>query len=261
MAKKATILIVDREKILVDLLIRTLSNAELSVFGTTSSEEAQRLVDLHGPDLLVIDPAVQGGMALLGSIVYDRQKMKLIVAAGSSEIREQARAIGIQETVDRNAGLDALVAAIRSALPRAFAVLGKDSRVTVLIVDDEDELRSVLAEFLSGRGYAVSGVRSGKEALEYLGSHPVQVVLLDVMMPAMGGMEVLTEVMGMDPHPNVIMMTAVADRELARRAMKIGAFDYILKPFDFGAIEASITACVSHVEYQKQPWWRRLTGG
>jgi DNA-binding NtrC family response regulator len=84
--------------------------------------------------------------------------------------------------------------------------------------------------------------------------------LLDVSMPVMGGMEVLREVMNLDPHPNVIMMTAVTDREIARQAMKIGAFDYIVKPFDFRVIEASITACLSHIEYSKQPWWKRLTG-
>jgi DNA-binding NtrC family response regulator len=74
-------------------------------------------------------------------------------------------------------------------------------------------------------------------------------------------MEVLRKIMASDPHPSVIMMTAVADREIARQALKIGAFDYILKPFDFAAIEASVTACLSHSEYQKQPWWKRLTRG
>jgi DNA-binding NtrC family response regulator len=55
------------------------------------------------------------------------------------------------------------------------------------------------------------------------------------------------------------MMTAVADREVARQALKIGAFDYILKPFDFASIDASIAACLSQKEYKRQPWWKRLT--
>src|SRR4051794_20467674 len=68
MANKATILIVDREKILVDLLARALSSPELSVLGTTSAEDAARLIELHGPDLVVIDPAVQNGLPLISGI-------------------------------------------------------------------------------------------------------------------------------------------------------------------------------------------------
>ena len=58
-----------------------------------------------------------------------------------------------------------------------------------------------------------------------------------------------------------IMMTAIADREIAKQAIKMGAFDYIVKPFDFVAIESSIAACISYSEYQKRPWWKRLTRG
>src|SRR5205085_5331688 len=118
------------------------------------------------------------------------------------------------------------------------------------------------SDFLGGRGFAVSTAKNGREVVERVLSEPgLQVVLLDVSMPLMGGIEALREIMNGDPHPNVIMMTAVADRGIARQAMKIGAFDYILKPFDFALIEASITACLSHSEYRKQPWWKRLTRG
>ena len=65
---KRTILIVDLDKILVDVLILTLSSNELSVLGTTSADEAARLLDLHAPDLLVIDPAIPDGIQLLDSV-------------------------------------------------------------------------------------------------------------------------------------------------------------------------------------------------
>jgi CheY-like chemotaxis protein len=65
---KATILIVDKEKILIDLLIRTLSSSDLSVIGATSGNEGARLVDLHRPDLLVIDPAVENALPLIASV-------------------------------------------------------------------------------------------------------------------------------------------------------------------------------------------------
>src|SRR5438046_1278421 len=113
MANKATILIVDREKILVDLLSRALSSPELTVFGTTSADEAARLVDLHGPHVVVVDPTVQNGLPLISGIRSSALKMKVVALTDSDEIRERARKLGVDQTVDRNAGLDALVAAIR----------------------------------------------------------------------------------------------------------------------------------------------------
>ena len=261
MATKATILIVDREKILVDLLTRTLSSPELTVMGTTSAEEAARMVELRGPEVVVIDPAIQNGIPLIASIRAASIKAKIVALTDSDEIRERVRKTGVDQVVDRNAGLDALVAAIRGSLSGDRSLLGRDDRINILIVDDEDDIRGLLSEFLGPRGYAISLARNGHEALASVEDNPsVQIVLLDVSMPVMGGMDALSHIMSRDPHPSVIMMTAVADREIARQAMKIGAFDYILKPFDFAAIEASVTACLSYSEYQKQPWWKRLTG-
>jgi DNA-binding NtrC family response regulator len=261
MAKKATILIVDREKILVDLLTRVLSSPELTVMGTTSTDEAARLVEIHGPEVVVIDPAIQNGIPLIAAIRSAPVKAKVVALTDSDEIRERVQKTGVEQTVDRNAGLDALVTAIRGSLPKELSVVGRDGRIGILIVDDEEDIRGLLSEFLGVRGYAVSIAGNGWDALTFVESDPsLQIVLLDVSMPVMGGMEALSHIMSRNPHPSVIMMTAVADREIARQAMKIGAFDYILKPFDFAAIEASITACLSYSEYQKQPWWKRLTG-
>jgi DNA-binding NtrC family response regulator len=230
MAKKATILIVDKEKILVDLLVRALSTPELSVIGTTTADEGGRLIELHGPDLSVIDVSVENGLSLIGSLASDPPKTKIVIAA------------------------------IRAALPASLRISGPAERASILICDDEDDIRVVLSEYLKGHGFGVLLAKHGREALEVLQKNPsTQILLLDLSMPIMGGMDVLNQVMKYTPHPSVIMITAIADREIARQAMKMGAFDYILKPFDFAAIESSIEACLSYSEYQKQPWWKRLT--
>ncbi len=261
MAKKATILIADKEKMLVDLLTRSLTSVETSVFGTTTAEDAARLFDLHEPDLLVIDPTILNGFGLIQSIQSHFGNPKIIGIASSEEVRDQLKSMAVPITVDRNAGLDALVDAIRESLKMDLLALGQKEGVRILVTDDEEDIRDVLVEFLKGCGYVVSVAPDGRGAVERVAAdRSLQLVLLDVNMPRMGGIEALREIMARDPHPNVIMMTAVADREIARQALKAGAFDYILKPFDFATIEASIAACMSHIEYQKQPWWKRLTG-
>ena len=254
---KSTILVVDKEKILVDLLIRALSSDDIAAFGTTSAEEALRLLDMNAPSLVVLDPSVSSGSALLDAIV--RSKVKTVVVSGSAETTERAQTAGLRDIVDRAAGLETLVSSIRRQMDSPLRVMGRDGGVPILVVDDEDEIRNVLCEFLASKGYCVQTGRNGFEAINSVNQDPsLQVVLLDVSMPQMGGMEALRHIMDRDKPPSVIMMTAVADREVARQALQTGAFDYILKPFDFASIDASIAACISQKEFKRQPWWKRL---
>src|ERR1043166_7975118 len=102
MAQKATILIVDKEKILVDLLVHAVTSPDFSVCGTTSAEEGARLVDLHGPDLLVIDPSIQNGLPLMSSVRSGQFKAKIVAVAGDDESRDRLKALNVEMVVDRN---------------------------------------------------------------------------------------------------------------------------------------------------------------
>jgi DNA-binding response OmpR family regulator len=256
---KATILIVDKEKILIDLLIRTLSTPDLLIIGATSGDAGARLTDTHRPDVMVIDPEVENALLLIGSLRSGASKTKIVGLAGSEEARQRMDALGADSIVDRSSGLDALATAIRDVLSADVQMRHAD-HVKILVCDDEDEMHRLLLEFLKPRGYTILPAPNGKDAVEKVRQDPsIQIVLLDVSMPLMGGMDVLKQIMSRSPHPGVIMLTAIADREIAKQAIKAGAFDYILKPFDLAVLESSINACLSYSEYQKQPWWKRLT--
>jgi DNA-binding response OmpR family regulator len=256
---KRTILIVDRDKIVIDLLIGALSSNDLFVLGATSADEAARLLDSHAPDLLVIDPAIPNGIQVLQSVRSGGLKTKVVAVTASREVRDRVRAIDIEMIIERDGGLKALASAIRSVLGADVLVLGRDDSVHVLIAEDEEHVRDMLSEFLIGKGYTVSLAKNGREAIQQVQSDPaLQIILLDVSMPEMGGLEALKSIMANDPHPDVIMITSVADREIAQQTLKTGAFDYILKPFNLDAVEASITACLSRAGYKKQKsWWKR----
>jgi DNA-binding NtrC family response regulator len=256
---KKTILIVDHDRILVDLLMRALSPNDLSVLGTTSADEAARLLDSHAPDLLVIDPAIPNGIQLLHSVRSGGLKTKVVAVAESDEVRDRLRAMGIETIIERNNGLKPLASAIRGVLGADVLVMGRDDSVHVLIAEDEEEIRDMLSEYLKGKGYTITLAKNGREAIQQVHGDPaLQIVLLDVSMPEMGGVEALKAIMARDPHPAVIMITSVADSEIAHQALKVGAFDYILKPFSLDAVEDSITACLSRAAYKKQKsWWKR----
>src|SRR6266566_4643737 len=102
---------------------------------------------------------------------------------------------------------------------------------SILIVDDEEIMREILETLLSREGYSVRVAAGGAEGVEIAKSVPVDVVIVDVMMPGMDGMAVLAELKKFDEELPVIMITAFASVENAIAAMKRGAFDYITKPF------------------------------
>ena len=106
----------------------------------------------------------------------------------------------------------------------------KDFRV--LVVDDELIVRDSLKEWLEDVGFAVETAASGPEALERLEKDPFDLMLVDVKMPGMDGVEVLRQGLEFRPELTVIMITAYATVDTAVEAMKLGALDYLTKPFD-----------------------------
>ncbi|MFI5342465.1 MAG: response regulator [Candidatus Methylomirabilales bacterium] len=110
----------------------------------------------------------------------------------------------------------------------------------VLIVDDEPVARELLSEFLTVKGYKVLTASDGEEALRRVKQDRPHLILLDVRMPKMNGLDVLTQVREIDHEVGVIMVTAVNEEETGRQALKLGAFDYITKPLDFDYLERSL---------------------
>ena len=101
----------------------------------------------------------------------------------------------------------------------------------ILVVDDEESMRDVLRRILSAEGYSVSLAENGKRALASLEKERFDFVLCDIRMPEMGGLELLREIMSRKIPSTAIMMSAFGTVQTAVEAMKLGAYDYISKPF------------------------------
>jgi DNA-binding NtrC family response regulator len=106
----------------------------------------------------------------------------------------------------------------------------------VLIVDDEEELVSAIGERLNLRGFRAEGVTSGLAALDYLARHSCDVVLLDVKMPGISGLEVLQRIKQEYPHVAVLMLTGHGSKRDAKEGMRLGAYDYLVKPVRIGVL-------------------------
>jgi two-component system response regulator HydG len=103
--------------------------------------------------------------------------------------------------------------------------------VHVMVVDDEPESLRAIARILKARGFQVATVGSGTDALEYIKNQEVDVLLVDLIMPGMSGLEVLKKVKQVSERVEVVLMTAFADVDTAVTAVKAGAYDFLTKPF------------------------------
>jgi DNA-binding NtrC family response regulator len=104
--------------------------------------------------------------------------------------------------------------------------------LAVLLVDDEVDFLQTLLKRMQKRNVTAAAVRSGEEALAFLSQNAVDVVILDVKMPGMDGIETLREIKKRHPLLEVVMLTGHADMEVAIEGMNRGAFDYLMKPIN-----------------------------
>lgn len=113
--------------------------------------------------------------------------------------------------------------------------------IRVLLVDDERDFVEVLSERLANRGFHVNIAFSGDEALEALQEADPDVVILDVLMPGRNGIDTLQEIKRLKPLAEVIMLTGHGTVETAIEGMRLGAYDYLMKPSDTPVLIAKIT--------------------
>jgi len=117
----------------------------------------------------------------------------------------------------------------------------------ILVVDDEDALRTVLSAELEGEGYKVSSAADGSEAITVLKSQPFDLILLDIKMPNVDGFEVLKYVKENHPATKVIMLTGFADLKNAIESKKLGAEDFVSKPYDLVDLLTTVERVLSGV--------------
>ena len=115
-----------------------------------------------------------------------------------------------------------------------------ETKIKVLVAEDEVHLGQILSNFLGGRGYHVQTVTDGRAALEALRAEAFDVALLDIVMPELDGLEVLKQVRADADPPEVIIITGNGTIETAISAMKLGAYDYMAKPYRMAEIDVLV---------------------
>ncbi|MBW1680530.1 MAG: sigma-54-dependent Fis family transcriptional regulator [Deltaproteobacteria bacterium] len=123
----------------------------------------------------------------------------------------------------------------------------------ILIIDDDDQLRNSFEKLLRNEGYDVAGAASGEEGLEKLRERLPDLVVLDIRLPGMNGLETFQAIHALEPKVPVVIMTAYGTTETAIEATKMGAFDYILKPFDIPEMLRIIEQALEAGRFMRSP--------
>lgn len=125
--------------------------------------------------------------------------------------------------------------------------------INILVIEDDRKMRDGLVEILTDEGYNVESAENGQVGLEKIKKKEFDVILTDLIMPVMGGMEVLMEIKHIKPMANVIIITAFGTIENAVDAIKAGASDYITKPFKIDEVQTKIRMVLATAEIDKYP--------
>ena len=121
----------------------------------------------------------------------------------------------------------------------------------ILIIEDDRKMREGLVEILTGEEYSVESAENGKIGVDKINKKDFDVVLTDLIMPVMGGMEVLREIKHTKPKTCVIIITAYGTIENTVEAIKVGASDYITKPFKIDEVQTKIRKVIAETELEK----------
>jgi CheY-like chemotaxis protein len=252
--------IADDEEEIRDLLAEYLQTHGWETFRAANGLEALLHVKRQRPAAVVLDlhmPRLGGIDALKRIRTFDPTISVVVVSANAAdELRRQAEALGARAILDKPLDLARLLTAlggealpVPTPSPPPAAEAAIDTRParqrTVLVADDDPEIREVFEEFFVSKGYQVRVAVDGAAAVRELAGRAPDIVLLDIDMPGLSGVDALPTLKALAPGIAVIMVSGTTDVEVARRALAAGAFDYATKPVDLNRLLESVETAVA----------------
>ncbi|MEW6544741.1 MAG: response regulator [Nitrospirota bacterium] len=253
----ATILIANADYKFSEILKGVLASYRHEVFSARTGEEALQLFDARQPAVVLLDLGLLGmsGLEVLAKIRARAPRLPVVVVTGDVpvHVEDRAREMGVTDVLRKRLKMDVIMQAVNRALQEASRTnhaapappapapgKQKEKAATILIVDDEVEIGELVGEFLKRRGYLVKTATSGEQALTMIKQEPPDLVLLDIYMPGINGVEVLRRLQAMNSPAGVIMLTASQEEPLLKTAMDLGAFDVLSKPVDLSQVELAV---------------------
>lgn len=248
----STLLVVDDDRLNCDLLQAVFTRQGYHVMTATSGREALDMFHKHSPQVTLLDLRMpdMDGLAVLKEIrAHEPSAGVIILGGGAIEDQEnQARELRVTDFLRKGLSLDILIGAVNQVAQHTsrreanVTRLGSDAPMlneSILVVDDETMVRELLSRFLALRGYQVQSAVNGPEAIAMIGESKPDVVVLDLLLPDMSGIEVLRLLRKKEYAGGVILLTGNHNEELLEEAWALGPQEVLGKPVD---LERLLTA-------------------
>jgi len=262
---KTTVLIIDDSPTFRHSLSEALAGAGYAVLTAASGEEGLAVIADHRPNAIVVDGVMpeMDGATLIRRVRLDAafRAIPCLLLTASEDGRAQLRALeaGADAFVRKDEDMEIILARLGAVMRRqtdgpvdqVASLIGPRK---ILAVDDSLTYLHELAAVLRGEGYDVSLARSGEEALELLAIQPVDCILMDLMMPGIGGTEACVRIKaapGVRDIP-LILLTSLDDRGAMLEGLSAGADDYISKSSEFEVLRARVRAQIRRKQFEDE---------
>ncbi len=247
------VLIVEDEALVSEIVRRAVETAGYRVAGSAADgAEALKLIAALRPDVVLMDidlPDVDGLEVVRRLQGKDPRPVVVLTAHETPELIERAGAVGVGAYLTKPPNPRELDRAIRislarfaelQALRREKAALEAAGLPKVLFVDDDEQAREMYEIMLRGAGYHVVAVSSAEAALGQLDELQAHIIVSDIMMPGLSGLDLLKKVREQRRDCEVILITGNTNVELAVQALREGAFDYLVKPVEVHKLRSAL---------------------
>lgn len=240
------IFVVDDEDSILTLCDQIFTKEGHEVISFLSGEKALKMLESRRPDLVLMDLRMPGENGLEVLKRFPKEKGRRVpVALFSSyitqEIEKEAYAAGAIDVIPKDIETADLRERVRHLLRAKHRLFGEAEETAakqkILVVDDEPGIRELLKDFFERQGYPTLTAKNGEEGVMLVRTEQPAMILLDVSMPGMDGIATLKKIREINPEVGVVMATSMRDEQTAREASELGAYAYVLKPFDMQYLE------------------------
>ena len=252
------VLVVEDDPALREIYAAYLEDEGITVARAADGLEALLQIKRVRPASVVLDLLMPrlGGLDALRRIKTFDSSIRVVVVTGAEDLalQRQALALGASAILKKPVAAETLLLALTETSPSGFLLADVVTTVPtepptqqagrVLVVDDEAEVRALLEDFLAPKGYRIRSVADGAAAVREVMHEAPDLVLLDIDMPRLDGIEALRAIRGVAREVRIIMISGKASLDTAKRALVYGAFDYITKPFDLDHLSEVVAAAV-----------------
>ncbi|WP_319371551.1 response regulator [uncultured Ilyobacter sp.] len=254
------ILIVDDDPTICRELQKELKRNFFPTYVAGNSKDAFEILNKNKIDIILLDifmPDIDG-LDMLEKVKSKWPSIEVIIITGysSQDVAIKALRRGAIDYLEKPINYEELTTSIGRAMEKITEKADLTYRHTILLVDDDKSATKRLSRILTKEGYEVFTANDGREGLRIINNNKIDILIADIEMPIMGGIELLEKVKKFQKDIEVIVMTGFGDESLAIEALRKGAINYLRKPIDLDEVLIAIEQAVERIILYRNQLYR-----